>query len=329
MFLQRFMQLSKKFNLIKKNVSTLKPQSYKHYSSFFKYSQNIGNVNINYFRNLSNHNSIIPTFGANKIVIKIPLLTDKLPVELSNDTSDTLDNLQSDIRFEDSSVNKIEAHREDGTKISFRTKLSVLYREPFVLKLHDIDYKNSVSYNINAIEGINNSISVQNHNLTLKQEAIERIVLLEEEIEPYLKKQKEICQNSYKKTRIIAWSALAIQALQFGFLARLTWWEYSWDIMEPVTYFVTYATGMTMLAYYLSTKQEYLYPDAFNRQKDIISNKLSKKLQFDNESYNRLYNEIEKAKKLIEICEDACCNIGYCMYVLNGLVLIVMFGCSL
>ncbi len=43
--------------------------------------------------------------------------------------------------------------------------------------------------------------------------------------------------------------------LQFGLLARLTWWEYSWDIMEPVTYFVGYGTTMAMYAYYVVTRQ--------------------------------------------------------------------------
>lgn len=43
--------------------------------------------------------------------------------------------------------------------------------------------------------------------------------------------------------------------VQFGILARLTWWEYSWDIMEPVTYFVTYGTAMAAYAYYCLTKQ--------------------------------------------------------------------------
>jgi len=42
---------------------------------------------------------------------------------------------------------------------------------------------------------------------------------------------------------------------QFGFMARLTWWEYSWDIMEPVTYFVGYATAIAMFAYYVITRQ--------------------------------------------------------------------------
>ncbi len=50
-------------------------------------------------------------------------------------------------------------------------------------------------------------------------------------------------------------------SVQFGVLARLTWWEYSWDIMEPVTYFVTYGTGIAAYAYFVLTKQEYLFND--------------------------------------------------------------------
>ena len=42
---------------------------------------------------------------------------------------------------------------------------------------------------------------------------------------------------------------------QFGVLARLTWWEYSWDIMEPVTYFVTTGTAICCYGYFLLTQQ--------------------------------------------------------------------------
>ena len=43
--------------------------------------------------------------------------------------------------------------------------------------------------------------------------------------------------------------------LQFGVLSRLTWCEYSWDIIEPVTYFIGYGTLMGMFAYYIVTRQ--------------------------------------------------------------------------
>ena len=55
----------------------------------------------------------------------------------------------------------------------------------------------------------------------------------------------------------LTWLGLSLMGIQFGFLARLTWWEYSWDVMEPVTYFVTYGTVMGMYAYYCVTRQEY------------------------------------------------------------------------
>ena len=42
------------------------------------------------------------------------------------------------------------------------------------------------------------------------------------------------------KTTMVQYGILSYMCLQFGILARLTWWEYSWDIMEPVTYFITY-----------------------------------------------------------------------------------------
>ena len=51
------------------------------------------------------------------------------------------------------------------------------------------------------------------------------------------------------------WGGLAYMATQFGILARLTWWEYSWDIMEPVTYYITYGSAMAMYAYFVMTRQ--------------------------------------------------------------------------
>lgn len=58
-----------------------------------------------------------------------------------------------------------------------------------------------------------------------------------------------------RKSNWLAWAGLGLMSVQFGILARLTWWEYSWDIMEPVTYFVTYGTAMACYAYYVLTRE--------------------------------------------------------------------------
>lgn len=65
----------------------------------------------------------------------------------------------------------------------------------------------------------------------------------------------EIELVAQRRSNWLAWAGLGLMSVQFGILARLTWWEYSWDIMEPVTYFVTYGTAMACYAYYVLTKE--------------------------------------------------------------------------
>ena len=75
------------------------------------------------------------------------------------------------------------------------------------------------------------------------------------ELKPLDDLKTEIDRKSAQRTTAVVWGGLGFMALQFGLLARLTWWEYSWDIMEPVTYFVGYGTAMAAYAYFVLTRQ--------------------------------------------------------------------------
>lgn len=67
--------------------------------------------------------------------------------------------------------------------------------------------------------------------------------------------REELSKKAERRSTWLMWGGVAYMATQFGVLARLTWWEYSWDIMEPVTYFITYGTAIAMYAYFVLTRQ--------------------------------------------------------------------------
>lgn len=65
----------------------------------------------------------------------------------------------------------------------------------------------------------------------------------------------QLSKTADNRTSRVIWTGLALLSVQGGALAWLTWWVYSWDVMEPVTYFITYATSIGGFAYYVLTKQ--------------------------------------------------------------------------
>ena len=78
---------------------------------------------------------------------------------------------------------------------------------------------------------------------------------LQTSLQPLEESKALLDAKAAKRTNFLVWGGLAYMAVQFGFLARLTWWEYSWDIMEPVTYFITYGSSIAMYAYFVLTRE--------------------------------------------------------------------------
>eukprot|EP00035_Acanthoeca_spectabilis_P039523 m.62979 g.62979 ORF g.62979 m.62979 type:complete len:323 (+) comp9640_c0_seq1:63-1031(+) len=81
---------------------------------------------------------------------------------------------------------------------------------------------------------------------------------------------------------------LAAMSAQFGFLAELTFNQFSWDLMEPVTYFVTYGTSIALVAYYVSTQTAFDFGDVSNREVARVWHKEASRAGFDIERYNEL-----------------------------------------
>ncbi|KAI8917875.1 hypothetical protein DFJ77DRAFT_322624 [Powellomyces hirtus] len=82
---------------------------------------------------------------------------------------------------------------------------------------------------------------------------------VEKDIEPLLVTKRALDEKAHKSSVRMAWFGLAALCSQFGLMARLTWWEYSWDVMEPISYFLGAGTGILGYMFYVLTSKEYTY----------------------------------------------------------------------
>lgn len=107
----------------------------------------------------------------------------------------------------------------------------------------------------NLVGQLYGALNVDEHQLRQEREMLTELEKLQNELGPLEDKREQLNLVAVKRTKSLTWVGLGLMSVQFGILARLTWWEYSWDIMEPVTYFVTYGTAMLAYAYFVLTKQ--------------------------------------------------------------------------
>ncbi|XP_032190880.1 calcium uniporter regulatory subunit MCUb, mitochondrial-like [Mustela erminea] len=122
------------------------------------------------------------------------------------------------------------------------------------------------------------------------------------------KKEKlSIKPRSEAKTSGLLWTGLALLSVQGGALAWLTWWVYSWDIMEPVTYFITFANSMVFFAYFIVTRQDYTYSAVKKRQFLHFFHKKSKKEHFDVVQYNKFKEDLAKATESLKQVRHSLC----------------------
>jgi len=71
-------------------------------------------------------------------------------------------------------------------------------------------------------------------------------------------------------------------------LAQLTWFTFSWDIMEPITYFITFGTGIVGWMYFTLTKTEWTYQNLRDKIADRRRAKLYKRSNYDLKRFEKL-----------------------------------------
>uniref|UniRef100_A0A6I8PHD3 Calcium uniporter regulatory subunit MCUb n=1 Tax=Ornithorhynchus anatinus TaxID=9258 RepID=A0A6I8PHD3_ORNAN len=216
-----------------------------------------------------------------------------------------------DIQTEDKGVETAATFSEDGSRIPASTLMEVLLMNDFKLVINDRTYdvrppvkKKLSSEHATEMEDVKSlvhrlftALHLEDHQRRRERTLLEKVDSLKEQLRPLEQLKERIEAGSEAKTNRLMWAGLALLSTQGGALAWLTWWVYSWDIMEPVTYFVTFGSSMAFFAYFLLTRQDYSYPAIKDRQFLHFFYRRSKRRHFDVEKYNRLKEELKEAEE--------------------------------
>ncbi|XP_053603099.1 calcium uniporter protein, mitochondrial isoform X1 [Plodia interpunctella] len=248
----------------------------------------------------------------------LPVITVPLPSrrELCRFTlrpvSQTVGDLLEQVKAEDRGVERAAALAADErVRIAASDTIESLLETDFRLIINDTEYyvkspqqERLSSEEITRLSDVRNlvnqlyeALNVREHQIRKERDLRVQLEKLSAELQPLEEKRMSLEVETSRKTSVLTWVGLSLMGVQFGVLARLTWWEYSWDIMEPVTYFVTYGTAMACYAYFVLTKQEYILPDVKDRQHLLTLHKKAKKIGLDINHYNHLKDEINKLEK--------------------------------
>ncbi|EMS57680.1 hypothetical protein TRIUR3_35419 [Triticum urartu] len=97
-------------------------------------------------------------------------------------------------------------------------------------------------------------------------------------------KKEEIDKLAHKQVRRVLWTGLGFFMLQVGIFFRLTFWEFSWDVMEPIAFFTTTSGLLVGYAYFVITSRDPTYQDFMERMFESRRRKLCVKHGFNMEN---------------------------------------------
>lgn len=188
----------------------------------------------------------------------------------------TVQRFTESIAREDTSIKSVEVFDYEGDSIAGSMLLAHIMPKGFQLVIDDANWvvdptseTSSISIPDAELRAMLEELKAQ---LPTEKARLAEIAQLEEEattlqaqLAPY-EAAHSICESKVASTHNNrTYLALAAMSIQWGFLAQLTFVEFSWDLMEPITYFVTYGTQMAFLMYFIATNKEYDYTNITER----------------------------------------------------------------
>lgn len=127
-----------------------------------------------------------------------------------------------------------------------------------------------------------------------------------EELERLEKEKVEIDQKAESRARTELRLGLGFFGLQTAGLMRLTFWELSWDVMEPVCFFLTSIYFMAGYLFFLNTSTNPSFESFFNTRFSARRSRLMKKRNFDIKRFRELRRLSRPGLKPSSCCRGVC-----------------------
>jgi hypothetical protein len=276
--------------------------------------------------NASKANSLNILFDRGLPHISIPLPSrNELCQFTLRPISDNVLTFCENLKQEDKGIDFVAVYNNDGVRIANSTSIQhLLQLRKFSLRINDKYYSIEVppilsseeeriesSERLTILDDVKHKISALYSALQIDEFKLSREQLLIrklEEVEIQLKPLDEIRiiieRECEVRASLVSWGLFMAMGIQTGILFRLTYFEYSWDVVEPLSYFATYSTGLAALGYYLVTRQSFDYPTASDRVYSKAFYKRAAKLGFNVEEYNQLCRLRDSLKHDLERIRD-------------------------
>ncbi|XP_077233238.1 calcium uniporter protein 3, mitochondrial-like [Tasmannia lanceolata] len=108
------------------------------------------------------------------------------------------------------------------------------------------------------------------------------------EFEKMEKEKEKIDSRAETLVRRELWCGLGFLVVQTAGFMRLTFWELSWDVMEPICFYVTSIYFMAGYAFFLRTSKDPSFEGFFESRFSAKQKRLMKLKKFDVERFNEL-----------------------------------------
>ncbi|GAB4848889.1 hypothetical protein Ancab_003701 [Ancistrocladus abbreviatus] len=126
------------------------------------------------------------------------------------------------------------------------------------------------------------------------------------ELEQMEKQKAEIDRKAESLVYKELWCGLGYLVVQTAAFMRLTFWELSWDVMEPICFYVTSMYFMAGYTFFLRTSKEPSFEGFFQSRFASKQKRLFKTHNFDLQRYN----ELRRACYPLESTEEASSSLA-------------------